>query len=438
MGRSMLLLVSGLVVLSGIIQFSNSQRASVLPERSAQVITEVQARNSTNSLIQTAIEKIRSDNTWEGELSGGDILPGNATLKTYDIENIEELDAVDSLYSVGEGGWDTFKVLLFSEATYGESKVITEVLMRRDSFSKYSYFSDKEKTSTGNNIYFYSSDEISGPIHTNGTFKMSGSPTFYGHVSSPNKWRGRDGTIEGDATPDFQGTTDFNAQARELPSGAKVAALKSAATSDGLTFNRLSYMIMQSDGSIDVHEYHSGSGNWVGPTNYPRETHNGILSSTEKIFLEGTVSGQITIHSEDEVEIYNDIQYDVDPRVDDTSSDLLGVVSEGDIIIDRNAHARTGSKDLTLHGSFMALGSSFYVENYVAGSHRGNIDLLGGIIQKTRGPVGTFGRYGVTGYTKKYDYDVRLGNSIPPHFPRESVFTVVSWKERVVANEGGY
>lgn len=73
------------------------------------------------------------------------MLPGSATLKTYDIENIEELDAVDSLYSVGEGGWDTFKVLLFSEATYGDSKVITEVLMRRDSFSKYSYFSDKEK-----------------------------------------------------------------------------------------------------------------------------------------------------------------------------------------------------------------------------------------------------------------------------------------------------
>lgn len=57
MGRSMLLLVSGLVVLSGIIQFSNSQRASLLPERSAEVISEVQARNSTNSLIQTAIEK---------------------------------------------------------------------------------------------------------------------------------------------------------------------------------------------------------------------------------------------------------------------------------------------------------------------------------------------------------------------------------------------
>tara|TARA_R110002049_G_scaffold127876_3_gene285022 strand:- start:486 stop:1802 length:1317 start_codon:yes stop_codon:yes gene_type:complete len=438
MGRSMLLLVSGLVILFGIIQMSNNRRASVLPERSAEVISEVQARNSTNSLIQTAIEKIRSDNTWEGELTGEGILPGNATLKTYDIENIDELDAIDSLYSVGDGGWDSFKVLLFSEATYGNSKVITEVLMRRDSFSKYSYFSNKEKTSAGSNIYFYSSDEISGPIHTNGTFKMSGSPTFYGRVSSPNKWRGRDGTVEGDASPDFQGTTDFNAQVKNLPDNSKIEALKSAATSDGLTFDRLSYMILKSDGSIDVREYHSDTGNWVGPTNYPKETHNGIISSSEKIFLEGTVSGQITIHSEEDIELYNDIVYNVDPRVDDTSTDLLGVVSEKDIIIDQNAHARTGSKDLKLHGSFMALGDSFRVENYVAGSHRGNIDLLGGIIQQTRGPVGTFGRYGITGYTKKYDYDVRLGNSIPPYFPRESVFTVVSWKERLVTNNVNY
>lgn len=431
MGRSMLLLVSGLVILAGVIQFSNTQRASVLPTRSSEVISETQARNSANSLIETAIEKIRSDNTWEGELNGTDLLPGNATLKTYDIDNIGSLD--DSLYSVGADGWDTFKVLLFSEAFYGSSKVITEVLMRRDSFSKYSYFSDREKTSAGNNIYFYSSDEISGPIHTNGTFKMSGSPTFYGHISSPNKWQGYDGTVEGGATPDFQGTTDFNGQVKNLPSSEKIDDLRNAAVSDGLTFDKLSYIVMQNDGSVDVSLYDITSG-WSAPTNYAKEIHNGLISSTEKVFLEGTVSGQLTVHSQEDVELYGDIEYNVDPRVDDTSTDLLGVVSEQDIIVDRNAHSRSGSQDLTLHGSFMALGDSFRVENYVSGSFRGDLDLLGGIIQKTRGPVGTFSQYGLTGFSKKYEYDVRLGKSIPPNFPRESVFTVVSWKERVVEN----
>ncbi len=429
MGRGMLIIVSGLVIITGMVQVSNNQRISILPERSGDVLSEMQARNSANSIVRTAIEKIRNDNSWEGELSG-DYLPGNVSLKTYDQDNISLLQAKDSLYTVGEGGWDSYKLILFAEAVYDSVKVISEVLMRRDSFSKYSYFSDAEQTSAGTNIYFYDNDELSGPVHTNGTFKMSGTPTFYGHLSSPNMWRGYDGTVGGGASPDFQGTTDFTAKTRELPDNTKINALKNTAASEGLTFSNMSYLIMKADGSIDAYEYTSASG-WSSVTNYPREDHNGIVSSSEKIFLEGIVDGGITIHSEDEVELYGDIEYEVDPITDPDTDDLLGVVSEGDIIIDQNAHSRSGSQDLTLHGSFMALGDSFRVENHVSGSFRGDLNLLGGIIQKTRGPVGTFSRYGLTGFSKKYDYDVRLGSNIPPHFPRESEFSIVAWKERV-------
>ncbi len=429
MGRGMLIIVSGLVIVSGIIQISNSQRASLLPERSLNTASEIQARNSANSLLETAIEKIRNDNSWEGELSGDGYLPGNVTLKTYDENNIASLKDRDTLYTVGEGGWDSYKIILFAEAVYDSVKVISEVLMTRDSFSKYSYFSDAERTSSGSNIYFYSDDEISGPVHTNGTFKMSGSPAFYGHVSSPNKWRGYDGTVEGGATPKFNGTTNFSAKTRELPDATKINALKSSAASEGLVFNNVSYLIMKDDGSIDVYEYTRRG--WSSVKNYPRSAHNGIISSSEKIYLEGVVDGGITIHSEDEVELYGDIEYEVDPITDPDTDDLLGVVSEGDILIDQNAHSRKGSKDLTLHGSYMALGDSFTVESYSSGSFRGDLNLLGGIIQKTRGAVGTFSRYGNTGFAKKYEYDVRLGSAIPPHFPRESVFSIVSWKERV-------
>lgn len=434
MGRSMLFLVSGLVILSGVIQLSNSQRATLTPSRSIEKISEIQARNSVNSLMQTVIEKIRADNQWSGKVSGSNILPGNAYVKTYDETNIDELKAIDSSFTIGAGGWDGYKVLLFGEAEYGNKKVITEVLMTRDSFSKYSYFSDLESSKYGSKIFFYDSDVVNGPIHTNGTFNMSGRPQFNGHLSSPNKWRGYYGGVESGANPQFNGTTDFTAKVRTLPTGTKVAALKTAANDVGLTVNKLSYIIMKSDGSVDVNYYMGSSTGWVGPYNYAKNVHNGIISSTEKIYLEGTVSGNLTIHSEDEVELYGDIEYNVDPRVDPNSPDLLGVVSEGDIIIDRNAHKRTGSTDLTLHGSYMALGDSFRVENHTTGGFRGNLNLLGGIIQKVRGPVGTFGGYGVTGYSKKYDYDVRLGNNIPPHFPRESVFTIVSWKDRIAEN----
>lgn len=434
MGRAMLFLVSGLVILTGVIQLNNAQRATLLPERSIDTISELQARNSVNSLMQTVIEKIRADNSWEGTVTASKLLPGQATVTTYDEDNIGELMKKDSSFTLGSGGWDGYKVLLFGEAEYGNKKVITEVLLTRDSFSKYSYFSDMESSPYGSKIFFYDSDVVNGPVHTNGTFNMSGSPVFNGHLSSPNRWRGYYGSVEKGATPQFNGTTDFTAKVRTLPNSSMVSSIKTTAQSEGLTFDKLSYVIMKSDGSVDVNYYMGSRTGWVGPYNYSREVHNGIISSSSKIYLEGTVNGPMTIHSEDEVELYGDIQYNKDPRVHPESPDILGVVSEGDILIDANAHKRSGSKDLTLHGSYMALGDSFKVENHTTGWFRGDLNLLGGIIQKVRGPVGTFGRYGSTGFSKKYDYDVRLGSTIPPHFPREKIFTVYSWKDRIAEN----
>jgi len=421
----MLFLVSGFVIITGIIQLSNNKRASLLPERSSDAINEFQARNSSVSLISTAIEKLTIDNEWDGTISGNKVLPGTSTLTLYDADS----DYYPEGITVGAGGWDGYKVLLYSVAEYEGTKVITEVMMRRDSFSKYSYFSDVERSSTGGNIYFYSGDEISGPIHTNGTFRISGTPTFYGNVSSPNMWEGRNAS--GDA-PDFQSTTDFNAQTRSLPSSSQIATLKATARASGLSFTNPIDVTFQSDGSATISEYNWGRRRWDSSRNYTAAQHNGIITSSDLTFVKGVVSGNITLHSERDIKIMGDLEYNVSPQTDPASNDLLGLVSEKNVIVDDNAHSYQGSSDLTIQASIMAMGSSFTVEDYNSRGFRGNINLLGGIIQKNRGPVGTFGGWsGSTGYSKNYEYDDRLRSAIPPHFPRESVFSILSWKDRV-------
>lgn len=427
MGRSMLFLVSGFVVITGIIQISNNQRAGLLPERSITTINEFQARNSSVSLISTAIEKLTIDNEWDGSISEDDLLPGSASLTLYDADSESYPEGI----TIGAGGWDGYKVLLYSVATYEETQVITEVMMRRDSFSKYSYFSDREQSSLigVGDIYFYGSDVISGPIHTNGTFRMSGSPTFYGHVSSPNMWSSK--SLFGD-NPDFQSTTDFNSPTRPLPTNAQISSLKSVANSTGLTFNNPIDVTFKSNGSIDISEYNYANRSWDPTQNYTANQHNGIISSSEKTWVKGVVNGPITLHSEKDIEILGDIEYDSSPVSDPNSDDLLGLVSEENVILDKNAHSYKGNRDVNIHASIMAMGTSFTVEDYSSGGYRGKINLLGGIIQKNRGPVGTFGGwFGDTGFSKNYDYDVRLRYSIPPHFPRESVFSILSWKDRV-------
>jgi hypothetical protein len=61
---------------------------------------------------------------------------------------------------------------------------------------------------------------------------------------------------------------------------------------------------------------------------------------------------------------------------------------------------------------------------------KGSLHLLGGVIQKKRGPVGTFsGTSLVTGYNKDYKYDRRLADNPPPFFPTTGEYDLKSWQE---------
>ncbi|RNC85716.1 MAG: DUF4900 domain-containing protein [Balneola sp.] len=484
MGKSLLFLVGGLTIITGLVNVQNSDRMQDLPEITNAYYEEQVAKNIAKSLIDNAIENMKADNNWTDSLTltevmdagamltrDNDLLKTNVTklLAGQSVEEAQveelELDVLQSKLlqnkmsgslksytqsssdkpSNSVGSWDEYKVLLMSTSTYDNIEVTTEVLMQRDSFSKYSYMTNSELSSTGGNIWFMSADNIYGPIHTNGTFKMSGNPSFYGLITSPNNWQAHS---TNPTNPNFFGGENFNAPVKDSPTSYELSKLTAAAAEGGLTF----------DGDIDIDFYESGGVGYAdinkavvtsytcGTNRRPRICYNttwvqetldlstidGVISTSGKISVEGTVKGAITLHSEDEIEIVGDIFYHTSPVVDSSSTDLLGLVSEGDVIIDQNAHSASGTQDVTIHASIMALNNSFYVENYSSGGIRGTLNLLGGLIQQNRGPVGTFsGSTMVTGYQKNYQYDGRLKGNIPPSFPRESVFSIVYWKEEI-------
>lgn len=107
----------------------------------------------------------------------------------------------------------------------------------------------------------------------------------------------------------------------------------------------------------------------------------------------------------------------------------LGVVAR-DITIGTSA-----PNDLNLHGVMLAGGQntadgSFSVTNYNSRGS-GTLNLIGGLIQKMRGPVGTFNSStGVTtaGYAKNYVYDRRMAVNPPPFFPTTGTYERLSFK----------
>ena len=479
MGRSLLFLVGGLTIITGFIQIQNQERMQSLPEVTSAYFEEQQARNIAKSLIDNAIEHMKVDNSWSDSLTLTEVMNVGSMLTrsttetknivksllsggqtpTYEQQELEEDEILAGMMQSGLSGtlksytssssyippdnnvgtWDEYKLLLISTSTYDDIEVTTEVLMQRDSYSKYSYMTDSELSSSGSAIWFNNGDNIYGPIHTNGTFRMSGTPSFYGLITSPNSWIAH--STNG-ASPNFHGGENFNAPDKSSPSNYEMNKLVAAANSGGLQFNANLEVNFDVDGDIgyaNIREATSASCGW-GCTytqysdweEYDLSSFNGIISTSGKVQVEGTVKGAVTIHSEDEIEIVGDILYDTSPLADSSSTDILGLVSEGDVIVDRNAHSASGSQDLTIHASIMALNTSFEVENYNSGV-KGTLNILGGLIQRNRGPVGTFNSYGiVSGYSKNYQYDGRLKSTIPPSFPRESVFSIVYWKDEVV------
>ncbi|HKJ66602.1 MAG TPA: DUF4900 domain-containing protein [bacterium] len=410
MGRASLLLVTGMIIIFGMVQIGINGKISMAKERSSDYFEQVQAKNIANSLVERAIRKIKDNLAWRAGIQEDAYLSGSGDLQIFDA-------STDSSLGPNE-------LLIASTGAVGNIAMDVEVRLRRTSFSKYSYFTDREP-----GIYFITGDTVKGPLHTNGTMHISGRPVFTGRVTSPNMWQG-----SGD--PEFLGGSSFGSQEVNLPTN--LDNLKNAVSSGGLQLDRTSRVEFQPDSTIDVYEWSGGwgwwGGSWSGPTTYNQADIGSVISSTEDVYVKGVVNGPVTLHSEDDIIIDGDITYQDDPRDNPDSDDMLGLISERKIIVDRDAHLDHGTQDLTIHASLMALGNTFTVENYGSGHPRGSLNILGGVIQEVRGAVGTFISGGSnpvlrSGYMKVYEYDQRFLNRWPPHFPVSDTYSILAWRE---------
>lgn len=106
----------------------------------------------------------------------------------------------------------------------------------------------------------------------------------------------------------------------------------------------------------------------------------------------------------------------------------LGLVAR-DVMIASGAPTNMEIDAVCLAGGSTVADGSFYVQNYNTKKPTGTLKVVGGIIQKGRGPVGTFsGSTLSTGYHKDYWYDPRLADNPPPYFPTTGLYDRVSWR----------
>lgn len=106
----------------------------------------------------------------------------------------------------------------------------------------------------------------------------------------------------------------------------------------------------------------------------------------------------------------------------------LGLIAKN-VIIAKGTTPNMEIDGVILAGSSSTSDGSFYVADYNTKKPTGTLRVVGGIIQKARGPVGTFsGGKVVTGYVKDYWYDPRLADFPPPAFPTTGKYDMLSWR----------
>jgi hypothetical protein len=406
MGRFSLIIVVGFAILAGGLKLSlgrwNKQTQDISNER----YLDATARNVANSAVNLCLSQLAQSYSWRTGYSNFSVAGGVASATIQDHST--------------NPGIPVGRVRIQAQGTYAGKTCTADVIMSKAAFSEFAYFTDIEPV-----INFITGDTLKGPIHTNGQFHISGNPVFYGLVSSvATSWAGS-------GSPQFKAGTDFGAPRIDLP--VDLSIIEGQAQSGGVQFHGATNLEFLNDGTFNWEVYHFAGSPSVKVTdstgNKALSTTNGTLSTdaNKDLHIKGTLSGTATVLCGGDIWIENDLVYAHNPLTDPNATDMLGLISKNNIYVADNAANQTSCN---IHATMMALNQSFAVQNYDQGSPRGTLTIIGGVIQKQRGAVGTSSGGSIrTGYQKKYVYDERFFTKAPPNYPVYSRNTIVSWYE---------
>lgn len=350
-------------------------------------------------------------------------------------------------------------------------------------------YDDPPRADWCTNIVFYGgsdrTDVIKGPLHSNDGIRIFGTPDFRGETSSSwanppvanKRWIDGSGSSNPRfAYPDdprFAGTLDIppsNEQLRTetdlvvggtgclytgptkiaLTADAKMTVTspytKSTNAGCGGAAPNGTSVSLPPNGVVYVQSLPASSSNpnyrAEGCTGYPISGFplSGDITPYRcqdgDVLLSGTLDGQLTIGSENNIVITGDVTYE------SSTDDLLGLVAANYVEVynpvQYNSSNNTWSNLLSsaarpkqIDAAILSVRHSFRVQNYNRGGALGTLKVTGAIAQKYRGIVGTFGNTS-TGYEKDYNYDARLKYRSPPHFidPVASEWQIKVWGEK--------
>jgi Tfp pilus assembly protein PilX len=298
-------------------------------------------------------------------------------------------------------------------------------------------------------ISFLSVDNLEGPLHTNDSLLICGTPTFGKDSNDLIEINGDSPGWEsscGGASPNFLGTVVF--PGGNLPMPQTNAELANAAD-PAYTFNGETTILLQGDtmkvnGGPSIPLPDTGviyAKNTTSCGGYLRKQEYAPAPGCGNIYVSGTYNKDITIGAD------NDIIVTEDLKSGNPATTLGGLIANNFVRVyhpvtnwsnnDTDCDNNGGPGSIQIDAAILALNHSFIADNWYCGNALGTLTINGAIAQKFRGTVSTFssGSTVATGYAKDYNYNRALRYREPPYFiaPTESAWKIVRQNEQVPA-----
>jgi hypothetical protein len=310
-------------------------------------------------------------------------------------------------------------------------------------------------------IQFAPTDFVRGPLHTNDNIRVCDSPTFGRTGRDAIEIVGTPAYVASGgcgASPNFQGTLVHPAAQLGMPPSN--AAIASVAVPSYHWYGNT--RITLNGASMTVTGRRQSASNPVTTVTVPlppngvmyvrntscaggylrQQTYTSTPSGCGNAEVHGVYGSDLTIAAENDVLIDDDLTRGSDGL-------LLGLIANNFVRVKHQvvfgtgtgfpggcANAAGAAVVNNVDAAILALNHSFIVDNWYCGDPLGDLNVLGAIAQRFRGPVGTGSDDGIaTGYRKEYVYNDRLRYREPPYFldPVQASWRIARETEQVPA-----
>ncbi len=369
--------------------------------------------NELNNLALTganiALNELAINNAWESGYDDLEFGNGKIDIDVINISGVEK------------------KLVVTAKINNKEKKIYLNT--RPGSFANYANYTSKWP----GNGYLGTGDTIFGRFHTQDQLNVKGKPVFLGPASAKKGLK----KLDNNTYPEFHPNFSIDDQPKPpIPS-----ELFTKATEAGHVFasgnQNVDVKIKFNQNGTITYQQKVNNGSWSTEATEPLTTFapNGILYLPKgDVYLQGTVSGQVTVVAEHSagnghgnVYIEDNVLLKNDPRTNSSSTDALSIICSNDIKIVNNAANRSNVEIFAAIFSEKG-GLTIHDHNMPAS---GYLTVYGSLVEEESKITGYANASGTItkGYNQKIYYDNRFLSNPPKYFPLTGKLELASWLE---------